>query len=259
MTIHDNRRRAEFWLASPRRFLACLLGFCPVTMFPCPGEAAAIWRGGPAAVIQLTWEVAMLLDQNKFVVKSQNKTFSSKKSYEIVDAENGKVLGTAKDTTGFLASLLGSTTIEVRDASNDTPVFTVGRSGFLMKKDQVTDPQGQVVGRYKPKMFSLGGGFNVYDKEGKQIAEIQGKMFKAEYKFVSPDKSEMGSVSRTWGGMAKSLLSGTDSYGVQIDPKFANDSTAKMLILGATIAVESIFKKKAGKAAGGGGGGGGEE
>ena len=202
----------------------------------------------------------MLLDQNKFVVKSQGKMFSSKKTYEIVDGESGQTLGTAKDTTGFIASLLGSTTIEVRDSSDDKVLFSVGRTGLLLKKDQVLDSQGQVVGRYKAKMFSLSGGFHVYDKDGKHLAEIQGNMFKADYKFVTPDKSaEMGSVSKTWGGLAKSLLTGGGTYGVQIDPKFAKDNTAKTLILGATIAVESIFKKKAAKEAGASVGGGEEE
>jgi uncharacterized protein YxjI len=187
----------------------------------------------------------MLLDNSKFVVKSQSKAFSSKKSFEIVDAEAGKVLGTAKDTTGFLGSLLGSTTIEVRDAGDNALLFSVSRSGFLMKKDEVLDPQGQVVGRYKSKAFSLSGGFHIYDKDGKHLCEIQGKMLKADYKFLTPEKVEMGSVSQSWTGFAKSLLSGGEAYGVQIEPKFAQDSTAKMLILGATIAVESIFKKKA--------------
>jgi uncharacterized protein YxjI len=200
----------------------------------------------------------MLLDHNKFAVKSKSKAFSSRKSFEIADPDNGQALGTAQDTTGFLASLFGSATIEVRDMSGNAPVFSVTRSGWLLKKDHVVGPQGQVVGRYKAKMFSLSGGFHVYDKDGKHIAEIQGKMLKSEYKFVTPDRSaEMGSVSRTWGGLAKSMFTGNDTYGVQIDPKFSKDSTAKMLILGATIAIESIFKKK--KESKGGSGGGGDE
>ena len=130
----------------------------------------------------------------------------------------------------------------------------MGRTGLLFKKDQVLDRHGQVVGRYKAKKFSLSGGFHVYDKDGKHLAEIQGKMLKSEYKFVTPDRStEMGSVSRTWSGLAKSLFTGGDTYGVQIAPQFANDATAKTLILGATIAVESIFKKKASSASSGGG------
>jgi uncharacterized protein YxjI len=206
----------------------------------------------------------MLLDCNKFVVKSQSKKFSSKKDYEIVDGESGQTLGTAKDTTGFLASLFGSVNIEIRDVSNNTLLFSVSRSGWLFKKDQVIDGQGEVVGRYKGKRFSLSGGYHIYDKDNKHIGEIQGKMFKAEYKFVTPDrKTEMGSVSRTWGGLAKSLMSGDDSYGVQVASGYAGDPKAKMLMLGAALAVESIFKKEKGGKSGSGeseeGGGGGDE
>jgi uncharacterized protein YxjI len=123
-----------------------------------------------------------------------------------------------------------------------------------LKTDEVLDPEGQVVGRYKGKKFSLSGGYHVYGKEGKHVAEIKGKMLKAEYKFLTPDRSaEMGSVSRTWGGLAKSLGSGDDTYAVQIAPRCAEDPAAKMLILGAALAVESIYKKKGDKGSGGGG------
>lgn len=85
---------------------------------------------------------------------------------------------------------------------------------------------------------------------------MQGKMFKAEYKFLTPGRTaEMGTVSRTWTGLAKAVLLGTDTYGVQIAPQFANDTSAKTLILGATIAVESIFKPKKAKAGKAGGDG----
>jgi len=204
----------------------------------------------------------MLLDQNKFIVKSQSKLFSSKKSYDILDGDTGQMLGSARDVTGFLPLLVGSRHIEVRDVSNNALLFSVGRHGLIFKKNKVVDPKGELIGRFKSKLFSLSGGFHFYDKDGKHLAEIQGKMFKAEYKFLTPGRSaEMGTVSRTWTGLAKSFLTGDDTYGVQIAPQFANDTTAKILILGATIAVESIFKKKKTKGAGatkeeGGGGGG---
>ena len=112
-----------------------------------------------------------------------------------------------------------------------------------------------MIGRYKAKMFSLSGGFNVYDKDAKHIAEIKGKMFKAEYQFVAPDKkTQMGSVSRTWSGLAKSIFTGGGTFVVQIDPKFATNATAKMLMLGATIALETIFKKKKSESSSVGGG-----
>ena len=195
----------------------------------------------------------MLLDHNKFVVKSKSKLLSSKKSFEIADADSGQLLGTGTDITGFLGGLLGSTKIEVRDATNNEVLFSVERTGLLLKKDQVVGPQGEVYGRYKTKRFSLSGGFHIYDKDGKHLGEIQGKLLKAEYKFLTPDRStEMGSVSKSWAGMAKALLTGGESHGVQISPKFVDDKTTKILILGATIAVESIFKKKKESKASGG-------
>ncbi|MBU6174823.1 MAG: hypothetical protein KGQ60_13520 [Planctomycetes bacterium] len=186
----------------------------------------------------------MLLEQNKFVVKSQSKAFSSSKSFEILD-EAGKMLAMGKDVTPFFSSLLGSVTIEVRQTADNALVFSLVRRGWLFKKDLVLSSQGEVLGQYKSKVFSLSSGFHMYDKDGKHLGEIRGKMFKAEYQFISPDnKTEMGSVSRTWTGLAKSLFSGDDTHGVQIAPNFATDNQVKIMILGAAIAVESIFKKK---------------
>jgi hypothetical protein len=48
-----------------------------------------------AGAIEVTFGgIALLLDQNKFVIKSQSKKLSSKKSFEIVDG-GGQLLGTA--------------------------------------------------------------------------------------------------------------------------------------------------------------------
>lgn len=173
----------------------------------------------------------MLLDLSKFVVKGQSSMLSSKKSFEILD-ESGKVVGTATDTTGFLAGLFGGTVIEVRDSSNNELQFSQTRTGFFMKKDEVKDPKGDVIGRYKAKMFTLSGGFQIYDNAGKHLP------------FLSPEKAEMGTVPKTWGGMAKELFTGGSNYGVQIDPKYASDRTAKILILAASIAAETIVKPK---------------
>jgi hypothetical protein len=94
-------------------------------------------------------------------------------------------------------------------------------------------------------------------------------MFSSDYKILTPEGDEIGSVSQSWGGLAKSLFTGKGTFGVQIAPEFAEDATAKMRILGATIAINALFKKaKAGGKItkggggdddGGGGGGGGDE
>jgi uncharacterized protein YxjI len=201
-----------------------------------------------------------MLDGSKFAVSGHTGLLSSKTGYDIADGDSGKPLATATEKTTFLATLLGmamgkdnmSKTIEVRKKSDDALLFSVCRSGFLFKKVQVLDAEGKVLAVYKAKMMSMSGGFHVYDPEGKHLLEIKGKMFKSEYQFVTPDAKPMGSVSRTWGGMAKSLLGGSGSYGVQIDPTYANDKTMKTIILGAAIAVDSMFKKAGSTSSAGG-------
>ena len=187
-----------------------------------------------------------------FVVKEKTKFFSSRQAYDILD-DAGKVIGTAQQKTGALAKLVGavtgdpSTAIEFREKPDDSLVFTVRRSGLFFKKVQVLEADGTVLGTYKAKRFSLSGGFHVYDKTGKHIAEIRGKMLKSEYTFFSPDgKTEMGKVSKKWGGAMRELFTSADTYGVQIAPEFEDDPKTKMLILGAAVAIDCLMGGRGG-------------
>jgi uncharacterized protein YxjI len=197
---------------------------------------------------------------NQFVVKEQKQLFSGKKAYEIVDAASGEVVASATQKVSTMAMLLGmvmgkdnmSLTIEIRTKPDDELLFAVRRSGLFFKKVEALDADGKVLGSYKAKAFSLSGGFHIYDNKGKHFAEIRGKMFKSDYKFLAPDgETEMGTVSKTWGGLAKALLTGAQTYVVTIAPDYGDDSTAKIRMLGAAIAIDAMFAK----ASGGGGGG----
>ncbi len=200
-----------------------------------------------------------MLDKNKYVVKEHAKLLSSRKTYDILDADSGQTVATAQQSTGALAKLLGmilgppATTIEVRAKSDNAVLFSVRRRGLLMKKVEAIDAAGQVVGLYKAKRLSLAGGFNIYDAAGKHVAEIRGKLLKSEYRFFTPDgKAEMGSVSKSWAGSAKALLTSADTYGVEVKPEFASVSGVRVLILGAAIAAGALFATAGGKAGAGG-------
>ena len=47
----------------------------------------------------------------------------------------------------------------------------------------------------------------------------------------------------------RELFSSAKTYGIEIAPRCAEDSTAKMLILGGAIAIDAIFSRKGGGAA----------
>jgi uncharacterized protein YxjI len=198
-----------------------------------------------------------MLDLNTFVVKEQAKMFSSKPSYDILD-EKGQPLATVTQKVSGLWTALGlflgkdriPISLEVRSKKDDSLLFSVRRSGMIMKKVQLHDGEGKMLGRYKAKMMSIKGGYHVYDAEGKHVADVKGKLLKSEYTFFTPDgKTEMGKVSKQWGGMGRELFTSADTYGVQINPDFTTDKRAKMLILGAALAIDAIFKAGGGAAA----------
>lgn len=198
-----------------------------------------------------------MLEKNTFVVKQKAKMLSSRNSYEILD-EEGKVIGTAEQKTGALAMIIGmvlgppSTQIDFREKPDDSLVFTVRRGGLIFKKVQVVDSQGVVVGTYKAKRFSVSGGFHVYDKDGKHVAEIRGQLLKSNYTFFQPDgKTEMGKVSKKWAGAMKEMFTSADNYAVQISPAFAEDPKIKMLILGAAVAIDALMSTRGGASGGG--------
>lgn len=198
-----------------------------------------------------------MLERTTFVVKQKAKMLSSRNSYEILD-EGGEVIGTAEQSTGGLAQLVGlllgppATQIEFREKPDDSLVFTVKRSGLVFKKVQVLDAQGAVIGTYKAKKFSLSGGFHVYDGSGKHVAEIRGKLLKSDYTFFQPDgKTEMGKVSKKWAGALKELFTSADTYAVHIEPAFGDDPKTKMLILGAAVAIDALMSTEGGAGDGG--------
>jgi uncharacterized protein YxjI len=209
--------------------------------------------GAPAKPKRDAAEASDLLKRRRFVVKEHGSLMSSKDSYDLLDADTGNMIGQAKAATGWFGMLMGLAvgkekrplTIEVRDAGGEL-VFSVRRSGLIFRKTQLLDARGRVLGRYKAKLISLTGGFNVYNGKGEHVAEIRGKWLKSEYRFLSPDGDEMGLVSKKWGGMARELFTTADTYGVEIAAGHADDTRAKMLILGAAIAIDAMFQKKKG-------------
>lgn len=196
-----------------------------------------------------------MLEKSSFVVKEQSKMFSTRQAYDVLDGESGQPLGSIRPKVSTLWSVLGfalgkdsvPVSFEFHGKADDAVLFAVRRRGFFLPKVEAVDGSGQVIGRFKAKRFSLTGGFHVYDKDGKHFADIKGKMFKADYRFLTPDgKTEVGAVSRTWGGLAKELFSAGSTYGVKLSPAYAGDQATKKLVLGAAVAITALFKKSKG-------------
>lgn len=197
-----------------------------------------------------------MLEKNTFVVKEHVKFISNSNTYDILDAESGQQLGVAQEKIGIMKQLLRfvlpkqlmSTVVEVREKPDDQLVFSIRRGMYIFRsRVEVLDANGAVVGYYVSKFFTIGGGFHIYDKNDKHFAEIKGKWTGFDYRFLSPDgKVEMGRVSKklSLGSLVKDLFTSADTYAVQVSPDLTDEPMAKMLILAAALAIDTIYKEE---------------
>jgi len=198
-----------------------------------------------------------MLECTKFAIQEHKKILSSVQSYDIRNGDTGEIIGSARENIGTLtkglrwvmSKHLMPTTVEVREAPDDSLVFTLRRGWYIFKSTvEVRDSNGQLVGTFRSKFLTISGGFHVYDKDGKYFAHVKGSMFGFNYRFLTEDGSvELGRVVKKLGGMAglaKELFFSADNYFLEVSPELAEQPMAKMLLLAATLAVDMIYKSE---------------
>jgi hypothetical protein len=198
-----------------------------------------------------------VLECNRFAIQEHKKILSSVQSYEIRNAENGEVVGFARENIGgftqamrwIISKALLPTMVEVREKPDDSLVFTLRRGWYIFRsRVEVRDSMDQVVGYFKSKFFTISGGFHVYDKDGKYFAHVKGRMFGFDYRFLTEDGTvELGHVSKRIGGaagLAREVFFSADNYYLEVNPELNEQPLAKMLLLAATLAVDLIYKSE---------------
>jgi uncharacterized protein YxjI len=198
-----------------------------------------------------------MLERNSFAIEEHKKILSSVQSYDIKDGQTGELVGTARENIGsvtkglrwVMSKHLLPTTVEVREKPDDSLVFTLRRGWYIFRsRVEVRDAQGELVGYFKSKFFTISGGFHVYDKDNKYFAHVKGRMFGFDYRFLTEDgKVELGQVSKKLGGLAgvaREMFFSADNYFLTVNPDLAEQPMAKMLLLAATLAVDIIYKSE---------------
>ena len=124
-----------------------------------------------------------MLTLNSFLVKERAGLMKMTDTYDIFDPATGKQVGIAKEKiSGLLTGLrlilskkLLPTRVEVREHESDRLLFSLRRGpAFFRSTVHIVDGSGNPLGHFKSKVFSVGGGFFVFDPDGNQVAEVKG-------------------------------------------------------------------------------------
>jgi uncharacterized protein YxjI len=191
-----------------------------------------------------------MLDRKTFFIKERVGLLKFADTYDILDPESREPIGIAREKPGALIHLLRMlvnkqllpTRVDIHDDENRPPLLSITRGVTLLRsKIKIINAGGEMIGYFKSKIFSLGGGFHVYDKNDNRIAEVSGDWKGWNFRMKTPEGKEIGTVTKKWAGIGKELFTSADNYMISI----ADDAPmAGGLLLAAGLAIDTVYKEK---------------
>jgi uncharacterized protein YxjI len=193
-----------------------------------------------------------MFDTRQFMVKERVGFLKLVDTYDIFDLASSAQLGIAKEAPSTLVKFarllinkrLLPTAIEVRNEGG--PVLLTIRRGVNFWRAQVAvlDQSGRQIGSFKSKVFSLGGGFDVFDAQGARVAEIKGDWKGWNFTLRGPNGEELGKVTKKWAGIGKELFTTADNYVIALNETAARTRESVAMLLAAGLAVDTVYKEK---------------
>ncbi len=194
----------------------------------------------------------MLLDSKVFLVKEQVGLMKLAGIYEIYDPVTGAQIGTAKEEPGgmmkFLRLVINKqllpNKINVYDKEGQSIAVSIRKPFSLLRsKISVFNQNGDYLGFFKSKVFTLGGGFWVFDPAENRVAEIKGDWKGWNFQFIGADGRALGTINKKWAGAIKELFTTADNYVISLEEAEALDHSRVALLLAAGLAIDTVFKE----------------
>lgn len=191
------------------------------------------------------------LNQNLFFVKEHVGMFKAANNFDIYDPKSQEMIMTCREEKlGFFTKLFRFSDykrmtpfhVEIKTMKGE-PVLEVKRgvSLFLSKVD-VMDENGKLVGRFKQKLFSVGGKFDVLDPNDKVLCTLKGKWTSWDFRFAD-QKMEYAHVSKKWAGLGREMFTSADNYMVKIEEIVPENDPLRILILAAVLCIDMVLKE----------------
>ncbi|WP_343222574.1 phospholipid scramblase-related protein [Pelagicoccus enzymogenes] len=191
------------------------------------------------------------LSLNSFVVKEHVGMFKAANNFDMYDPQSGRlVLECREEKLGGFTKLLRFTDykrmtpfhIEIREPGGETLIEIKRGVSFLLSEVEVFDGEGNLLGSFKQKFFSIGGKFDVYSAEGEVLCSLKGKWTGWDFSF-GIDGMEFAHVSKQWSGFGKELFTSADNYMLQVAPSLEPDHPLRKLIIAAVMCIDMVLKE----------------
>jgi len=193
-----------------------------------------------------------ILSKNIFFIKEHVKMFKAANSFDVLDPETKQiVMECREEDLGFFTKMLRFTDFKrmtpfkmVIKSNLEEKMVTVRRGVSIFLSDvDVLDENDLLIGRFKQKLFSIGGKFQVLDASDRPLCMLKGKWTSWDFKFVSNDGKEFATVTKKWSGLGKELFTTADNYILQISSEVPAENPLRKLILSAVMCIDLVLKE----------------
>lgn len=192
------------------------------------------------------------LQRNLFLIKEHVGLFKAANNFDIFEPESGeKILECREDQLGLINKMLRFTKwkrstpfdVRIRTPEGQQVVRVTRGISIFLSKVGVLDGDDEVIGGFKQKLFTIGGGFKVLDADDTPLCTLKGKWTGWDFRFLSDDGFEFAHVTKKWSGLGKEFFTSADNYVLEISDAVEPDNTIRLLILAAVMCIDMVLKE----------------
>ena len=192
-----------------------------------------------------------LLDYHRIVINQKAKLIELTNEYRIRD-ENGNEIGiirqegqsALKKVARFVSSLDQFMThrLAAYDVSGAKVLELVRPRKIIKSSVEVYDGPGVQVGTIRQENVFGKIRFGLHDAAGHKVGEIRAENWRAwNFAIVDERGAEVGRITKTWEGLAKTLFTTADDYLLEINP--ALGGPLRLLAFASAVGVDTALKQ----------------
>lgn len=192
-----------------------------------------------------------LLDHSKIVINQKAKLVELTNEYLIRDTEGNEIgvirqegQSTLKKVARFVSSLdqFMTHTLSVYDADGNKVLGHTRPRKFMKSSLEVSDGAGSQVGTIQQQNVFGKIRFGLHDATGQKIGEIQAENWRAwNFAIVDAAGTEVGRITKTWEGLAKTLFTTADNYLLDVSPQATG--ALRLLAFASAAGVDTALKQ----------------
>ncbi len=192
-----------------------------------------------------------VVNKNLFLVKEHVGLFKAANNFDVHDPESGETIMHCREPSlGVFSKLLRFTDykrmtpfdIQITTPEGERIVRLQRGISLFLSHVTVTDEDNTVIGHFKQKLFSIGGKFDVTDKNHQPICKLEGKWTGWDFYFKNGN-TEYAHVTKKWAGLGREMFTSADNYVLEIADHVPQNDNIRKLILAAVMCIDMVLKE----------------